>query len=123
MCHWPTSSNPGTTKLDAFTISTASVAVGELGDKTQIVAMALAAKYNDLLPVVTGTTLGMMIVNVPTVLLAQRTTKWLPVKVVRPVAPSLMLPTKLGGQNPGFALGCETSSVGRRIPCGSYLVV
>jgi putative Ca2+/H+ antiporter (TMEM165/GDT1 family) len=55
-------------------------------DKTQIIALALAAKYDALVAVVTGTTLGMMIVNIPTVLFAERATKWVPVKVVRIVA-------------------------------------
>jgi putative Ca2+/H+ antiporter (TMEM165/GDT1 family) len=41
--------------------------LAEMGDKTQIVALALAAKYDALLSVVAGTTLGMMIVNIPTV--------------------------------------------------------
>jgi putative Ca2+/H+ antiporter (TMEM165/GDT1 family) len=35
---------------------------------------------------VAGTTFGMMIVNIPTVLLAERATKWIPVKLVRIVA-------------------------------------
>jgi len=54
-----------------------------MGDKTQIIALALAAKYNALTSVVAGTTLGMMLVNVPTVLLAERATKWIPLKAVR----------------------------------------
>ncbi len=41
----------------------------EIGDKTQIATVALAAKYNALASVVAGTTLGMMIANVPAVLL------------------------------------------------------
>jgi putative Ca2+/H+ antiporter (TMEM165/GDT1 family) len=72
--------------MDAFQISTASVAVGELGNKTQIVALALAAKYNDLVSVVAATTFGMMIVNIPTVLFAERATKWVPLKPVRTIA-------------------------------------
>jgi putative Ca2+/H+ antiporter (TMEM165/GDT1 family) len=60
--------------------------LAEMGDKTQIIALALAAKYDALVAVVAGTTLGMMIVNVPTVLFADRAMKWIPVKVVRSVA-------------------------------------
>ncbi|MDB6042716.1 MAG: hypothetical protein JWM63_1267 [Gammaproteobacteria bacterium] len=44
------------------------------------------AKYNDLVAVVAGTTLGMMIVNIPTVLCADKATKWIPVKTVRIIA-------------------------------------
>jgi Ca2+/H+ antiporter, TMEM165/GDT1 family len=57
-----------------------------MSDKTQIIALALAAKYDALMAVVAGTTLGMMIVNVPTVLFADRAMKWIPVRVVRIVA-------------------------------------
>jgi putative Ca2+/H+ antiporter (TMEM165/GDT1 family) len=60
--------------------------LAEMGDKTQIIALALAAKYDALTAVVAGTTLGMMIVNTPTVLFAERATKWIPLKFVRMVA-------------------------------------
>jgi len=67
-----------------FTIVTFFLA--EMGDKTQVVAIALAARYHDLVQVVTGTTLGMMLVNVPTVLFADRAVRWIPLKLVRIVA-------------------------------------
>jgi Ca2+/H+ antiporter, TMEM165/GDT1 family len=70
----------------ALVLTIATFFLAEMGDKTQIVALALAAKYNDLTAVVAGTTLGMMLVNVPTVLFADRATKWVPVKVVRGIA-------------------------------------
>jgi putative Ca2+/H+ antiporter (TMEM165/GDT1 family) len=69
-----------------FALTAVTFFLAEMGDKTQIVALALAAKYNDLFAVVAGTTLGMMIVNIPTVLCAERATKWIPVKVVRVIA-------------------------------------
>jgi putative Ca2+/H+ antiporter (TMEM165/GDT1 family) len=69
-----------------FVLTTVTFFLAEMGDKTQIIALALAAKYNALISVVAGTTLGMMIVNVPTVIFAERATKWIPVKVVRVVA-------------------------------------
>jgi Ca2+/H+ antiporter, TMEM165/GDT1 family len=40
----------------------------EMGDKTQIATAALAARFDQLLPVIAGTTAGMMIANIPTVL-------------------------------------------------------
>ena len=40
----------------------------EIGDKTQIATVALAARFDLLLPVIIGTTTGMMLANVPTVL-------------------------------------------------------
>jgi putative Ca2+/H+ antiporter (TMEM165/GDT1 family) len=69
-----------------FALTAVTFFLAEMGDKTQIVAMALAAKYNDLFSVVAGTTLGMMIVNVPTALFAERATKWVPLKLVRIIA-------------------------------------
>jgi Ca2+/H+ antiporter, TMEM165/GDT1 family len=69
-----------------FALTAVTFFLAEMGDKTQIVALALAAKYNDLTAVVAGTTLGMMIVNIPTVLFAERATKWIPVKVMRVIA-------------------------------------
>jgi putative Ca2+/H+ antiporter (TMEM165/GDT1 family) len=62
-----------------FVLTAVTFFLAEIGDKTQIVALVLAAKYNDLVAVVAGTTLGMMIVNIPTVLFAQRATQWIPV--------------------------------------------
>jgi putative Ca2+/H+ antiporter (TMEM165/GDT1 family) len=67
----------------AFMLTTTTFFMAEMGDKTQIVALALAAKYHDLLAVVAGTTIGMMIVNVPTVLLAQHVTRVVPLKWIR----------------------------------------
>jgi putative Ca2+/H+ antiporter (TMEM165/GDT1 family) len=72
-----------------FALTVVTFFLAEMGDKTQIVALALAAKYKDLIPVVPGTTLGMMIVNVPTVLFAEGATKWVPVKVVRIAAAAI----------------------------------
>ncbi|MDB6085779.1 MAG: hypothetical protein JWN43_3660 [Gammaproteobacteria bacterium] len=69
-----------------FVLTTVTFFLAEMGDKTQIIALALAAKYDALMAVVAGTTLGMMIVNVPTVLFAERATRWIPIKAVRVVA-------------------------------------
>jgi putative Ca2+/H+ antiporter (TMEM165/GDT1 family) len=58
----------------------------EMGDKTQIATVALAARYDALAAVVAGTTLGMMLANVPVVLLGERATKRLPVRWVHGIA-------------------------------------
>ena len=58
----------------------------EMGDKTQIATVALAAKYSSLVAVVAGTTLGMMLANVPAVLLGEVAAKKLPMKVVHRIA-------------------------------------
>jgi putative Ca2+/H+ antiporter (TMEM165/GDT1 family) len=70
----------------AFVVSASAFFMAEMGDKTQIVALALAAKYHDLIAVVSGTTIGMMLVNVPTVLLAQHVTRIVPLQSIRLVA-------------------------------------
>ena len=56
--------------------------LAEMGDKTQVATVALAAKYQALFSVVAGTTLGMMIANVPAVLLGDRIAQHMPVRLV-----------------------------------------
>lgn len=55
----------------------------EMGDKTQIATTLLAARFQDILLVTAGTTLGMMAANVPAVLLGEAATKVVPLKYVR----------------------------------------
>ena len=61
----------------------------EMGDKTQIATIALAAKYPSLAAVVAGTTVGMMLANVPAVLLGEVASKKLPLKLVHGIAAGL----------------------------------
>ncbi|QOJ33280.1 MAG: TMEM165/GDT1 family protein [Gammaproteobacteria bacterium] len=63
----------------------------EMGDKTQIATVALAAKYSALAAVVGGTTLGMMLANVPAVLLGEVAAKKLPVRAVHGIAAAIFL--------------------------------
>jgi putative Ca2+/H+ antiporter (TMEM165/GDT1 family) len=58
----------------------------EMGDKTQIATVALAAKYHALVPVVAGTTLGMLIADVPVVLLGRVVAERIPLKLVHRIA-------------------------------------
>jgi putative Ca2+/H+ antiporter (TMEM165/GDT1 family) len=55
----------------------------EIGDKTQIATTLLAARFQNLLLVTAGTTLGMMLANVPAVFLGEAATKIVPLKYVR----------------------------------------
>jgi putative Ca2+/H+ antiporter (TMEM165/GDT1 family) len=73
-------------RFGVFLLVATTFFLAEMGDKTQLVALALAAKYHNLVAVVAGSTFGMMIVNVPTVLFAERATRWIPVRVVRLLA-------------------------------------
>ena len=68
----------GTTLLAFFLV--------EIGDKTQIATVALAARYAFLPAVVAGTTLGMLIANVPVVYAGERLLQRLPMKLLRRVA-------------------------------------
>jgi putative Ca2+/H+ antiporter (TMEM165/GDT1 family) len=61
----------------------------EIGDKTQIATSLLAARYHQIILVTAGTTLGMMIADVPAVLLGEVATKIVPLGVVRAVAAAL----------------------------------
>lgn len=60
--------------------------LAEMGDKTQVATVALAAQYGQFLWVVAGTTLGMMIANAPAVLIGDKLAERLPVKAVHAVA-------------------------------------
>ncbi len=55
----------------------------EMGDKTQIATAALAAQFQQVLLVTAGTTLGMMLANVPAVFLGEAATRVVPLKYVR----------------------------------------
>ena len=60
-----------------------------MGDKTQIATIVLAAQYQPLYAIVIGTTLGMMIANVPAVYLGNELVKRIPLKVVHWIAAAL----------------------------------
>ena len=78
-------------RFGAFVTTTIAFFLVEMGDKTQIATVALAAKFNQVAAVTAGTTLGMMIANVPAVLLGNELIKRVPLKVVRMVTALLFL--------------------------------
>jgi len=63
----------------------------EIGDKTQIATTLLAARFQDIAVVAAGTTLGMMIANVPAVLLGEAATRIVPLRYVRVAAALIFL--------------------------------
>jgi Ca2+/H+ antiporter, TMEM165/GDT1 family len=65
--------------------------LAEIGDKTQIATMLLAAKYQELPAVVVGTTLGMLIANIPVVFAGQWLMQRLPLDLARRCAFALFL--------------------------------
>ena len=74
-----------------FSTTLAAFFMAEMGDKTQIATVALAAQYQAMLEVVTGTTLGMMIANVPAVLAGDRIAARVPVRLVHGIAAAVFL--------------------------------
>ena len=74
----------------AFITTTAAFFVAEIGDKTQIATIALGARFNDVLAVTIGTTVGMMIANVPAVLLGEKLLARVPIKAVRAAAAAVL---------------------------------
>ncbi len=60
--------------------------LAEMGDKTQIATVALAAKYENYWAVIAGTTFGMMLANVPAVLLGNKIANKIPVALVHKIA-------------------------------------
>ncbi|MBV8890118.1 MAG: TMEM165/GDT1 family protein [Alphaproteobacteria bacterium] len=60
--------------------------VAEMGDRTQIATVALAARFASWLLVVGGTTAGLMAANLPVVLLGRHVMRWIPMRAVHWVA-------------------------------------
>ena len=65
--------------------------LAEMGDKTQIATVMLAAQYSGWLWVVAGTTLGMMLANAPVVWLGERITRRIPLRTVHVVSAGIFL--------------------------------
>jgi len=78
-----------TSRLGVFAVTTIAFFLAEMGDKTQIATVVLAARFDSLLAVVLGTTLGMLIVNVPTAFAGHLAADRIPFKAVRIVAAAL----------------------------------
>ena len=76
----------GKLKLGVLGTTIVAFFMAEMGDKTQIATIALAARFNDLLAVVAGTTLGMMLANVPAVFIGDRLAGKIPVRLVHGIA-------------------------------------
>jgi putative Ca2+/H+ antiporter (TMEM165/GDT1 family) len=81
--------------------------LAEMGDKTQVATVALAARYPSAVAVVAGTTLGMMLANVPAVYFGDRIAGRVPLKLVHGIAALIFvvlgLATLFGlGKNLGF---------------------
>ena len=76
---------------NAFIATVIAFFLAEIGDKTQVATVLLAAKYHPLWEVVAGTTVGMLLANVPVVLLGSRFSQRLPLRGARITAALLFL--------------------------------
>ncbi len=81
----------GPSRFGAFLTTCSAFFFVEMGDKTQIATIALGAQFHDAVAVAAGTTLGMMLANVPAVLFGNEITKRVPLKIVRFIAAALFL--------------------------------
>lgn len=70
----------------AFLATAVAFFIAEMGDKTQVATVLLAAKYEPLWQVIVGTTAGMLLANVPVVMLGHRFSDRLPLRAARHVA-------------------------------------
>nr|WP_246312049.1 TMEM165/GDT1 family protein [Aquabacterium terrae] len=80
---------PSGSRHGPFVTSAVAFFIAEIGDKTQFATIALGAQYPSLGAVVLGTTLGMMVANVPAVLLGERLAHRVPLGAMRYVAAAL----------------------------------
>lgn len=78
-------------RLGIFGTTTLAFFLAEMGDKTQVATIALSAQYQSFLPIVMGTTIGMMAANVPVVYLGGRFSNRLPLKAIRMLTAGLFL--------------------------------
>jgi putative Ca2+/H+ antiporter (TMEM165/GDT1 family) len=72
--------------MGVFGTTVVTFFLAEMGDKTQIVTIALAARFHEFFGVVAGTTLGMMLANVPVIYLGSKFADRLPTKAVHILA-------------------------------------
>jgi putative Ca2+/H+ antiporter (TMEM165/GDT1 family) len=94
-------------RFGVFATTVIAFFVAEMGDKTQVATVALAARYSSAVSVVAGTTLGMMLANVPAVYFGDRIAGKTPLKLVHGIAAvifaALGIATLLGaGRSLGF---------------------
>ena len=78
-------------RFGVFVTTLVAFFLAEMGDKTQIATVMLAAQYNAFLWVVAGTTLGMMLANAPVVWLGERITRRVPIRAVHVVSALVFL--------------------------------
>jgi len=76
-------------RYGVFAVTLVAFFLAEIGDKTQLATVALAARFDNLIAVVCGTTVGMLIADVPAVLLGGKASRRIPFKAIRYAAAGL----------------------------------
>ena len=76
----------GRRRFGVFGTTVIAFFLAEMGDKTQIATVALAARYTDVVQVVLGTTFGMMLANVPAVFLGDKIARKVSMRLVHGTA-------------------------------------
>jgi putative Ca2+/H+ antiporter (TMEM165/GDT1 family) len=88
----PLQANAGPTRgLGVFALTVTTFFMAEMGDKTQVATLVLAAQFGSLTTVVAGTTLGMLLADAPVVYLGQVAATRIPVRLVRVAGAALFL--------------------------------
>lgn len=77
---------PMAARYGAFASTALSMFLAEMGDRTQITTLVLAARFETLVPVVLGTSLGMVLTDLPAVLLGHVAGERLPLRLIRVLA-------------------------------------
>lgn len=75
----------------AFVTAFAAFFIAEMGDKTQFATVALAARFDARATVVAGTTIGMMLANIPAIWLGDKLAVRMPLKAIRLLAATLFV--------------------------------
>ncbi|MBM3391520.1 MAG: TMEM165/GDT1 family protein [Betaproteobacteria bacterium] len=85
--------DPKLHRAGAFVTTTVAFFIAEMGDKTQLATVALGARFDLLWAVVIGTTFGMLIANIPAVLVGEALAQKLPMKAIRYAAAAVFILT------------------------------
>lgn len=83
-------------KFGVFSVTLITFFLAEMGDKTQLATVAMAAHYGTPVTVVMGTTLGMLLADVPAVLVGDKLAARFPMKLVHSIAAAIFLALGVG---------------------------
>jgi putative Ca2+/H+ antiporter (TMEM165/GDT1 family) len=78
-------------RFGVFVTTVVAFFLAEMGDKTQVATVMLAARFQAWAAVVAGTTLGMMLANVPVVWFGERITRKVPIRLVHMIGAAIFL--------------------------------